>query len=387
MATPAKPASPQPSRAPAAGPHFLADLYTFKWSELSFRLATVSAAAVALCLFAGVLAGHPGAGLIAGGGAFTVGFGPNQRISDSRLIPMIAAMLGTSVAAFIGTIAGHRDYSLLIAAGVFAVIFGILTTRHTGLAWVGQQSAVALLVSSAFQADTKGAAIRAALIAAGGLVQVIITSAGLRLIPDLHKDFMIMARSLVESVRAEDLDLARRWRDLTEVLPALPAHEATVYSLRLLVTILLATEVYRRLGIQSGYWIPMTALLVQKPAAAESVTRAAARVLGTIAGAWLGSLFIAHIVPQPVYLAAITAVFALLAYATNSVNYGLFTAALTGYIVFLLSLNEIPGPVIAHRRAWCTAVGAAIAVAIHADAVLRRRCAAYLWQDCPDKAA
>lgn len=144
---------------------------------------------------------------------------------------------------------------------------------------------------------------------------------------------------------------------------------------------------YRQLGIQSGYWIPMTALLVQKPAAAESLTRAAARVLGTLAGAWLGSLFIAHIAPQPVYLAAMAAVFALLAYATNAVNYGLFTAALTGYIVFLLSLNEIPGPVIAHRRAWCTAVGAAIALVIHADALLRRRCDVYLWQDCPDEAA
>lgn len=386
MATSANSGKVGPALAPA-GPHFLADLYTFNWSSFTFRLPAVSAAAVAVCLFAGVFAGHPGAGLVAGGGAFTVGFGPNQRISDSRLIPMIAAMLGTSVAAFVGTIAGHRDYTLLMAAGIFAVIYGILTTRHSGLAWVGQQSAVALLVSSAFEADTKGAVMRAGLIAAGGLVQLIITSAGLRLIPHLHRDFMIMARSLVDSVRTDELDFARSWRGLAEVLPALPAHEATVYSLRLLVTILLATEVYRRLGIQSGYWIPMTALLVQKPAAAESVTRAAARVLGTLAGAWLGSLFIAHIVPQPVYLAAITALFALLAYATNAVNYGLFTAALTGYIVFLLSLNQIPGPMIAHRRAWCTALGAAIAVAIHADALLRRRCAVYLWQDCPDKAA
>ena len=70
-------------------------------------------------------------------------------------------------------------------------------------------------------------------------------------------------------------------------------------------------------------------------------------------------------------LAAITAIFALLALATNAVNYALFTTCLTGYIVFLLSLNEIPGSVIAHRRMWCTALGGLIAVAFHADALFR----------------
>jgi hypothetical protein len=67
----------------------------------------------------------------------------------------------------------------------------------------------------------------------------------------------------------------------------------------------------------------------------------------------------------------VATLFALLAFATNSVNYGLFAACLTGYIVFLLSLNQIPGPEIAHRRAWCTILGGVIAVIVHLDAVRR----------------
>jgi hypothetical protein len=358
---------------PPAGPHYFADLYRFDWSAFRFRLPLVSAAAVALCLFAGILAGHPGAGLIAGGGAFTVGFGPNQRIADSRLIPMMGALLATSAATLAGTVAGHKDYWLLIAAAIMAIVYAVLTTRHTGLAWVGQQSAVALLVASAFPTGPEPALIRAGLVAAGGLVQLLVSSAGLRLIPNLHRDFLTMASGLLNSVLPEDRSIRGVLRALPQAMPALSPNQATVYALRLLVTILLATEVYRRIGMQSGYWIPMTALLVQKPAWSESFTRASLRVLGTLAGAWLGSLFIAHIAPRPEVLAAITAAFALLAYATNAVNYGLFTASLTGYIVFLLSLNEIPGAVIAHRRAWCTAAGAAIALAIHADALLRRR--------------
>lgn len=355
------------------GPHFFADLYSFDWSAFRFELPLVSASAVALCLFTGIAVGHPGGGLIAGGGAFTVGFGPNQRIADSRLIPMIAAAIATSFAALAGTVAGHRDYWLLVAAGACALIYGVLTTRHAGLAWVGQQAAVALLVSSAFPAGLRPSLERAGLIAAGGMVQLVVTSAGLKLLPDLQKDVWTVASSLLDAVRQEGGPVRQLLREIPLTVPAFSASEAAGYSLRLLITILLATEVYRRLGIQSGYWIPMTALLVQKPAWAESLTRAAARVLGTLAGAWLGSLFIAHIAPRPAYLAATAAVFALLAYATNAVNYALFTTALTGYIVFLLSLNQIPGYEIAHRRGWCTAIGAGIAVLIHADALLRLR--------------
>lgn len=351
----------------------LTDLYSFKWSEFTLRVPLVSAVAVAVCLFAGILAGHPGAGLIAGGGAFTVGFGANQCISDSRLIPMFGAVLATSTAALAGTVAGHRDLWLLVAAAGSAVLYGILTARNAGLAWVGQQAFVAMIVASAFPTGTEAALQRAGLIAAGGIVQVLFTSAGLRMMPNLRKDFLAMASSLLTSVQEEDYDLVRRFRHLPQDLPMLQAHQAFGYSLRLLLTAVAATEVYRQLGMQSGYWIPMTALLVQRQGFVETFTRALGRILGTLAGAWLGSLFIAHVVPSPAVLASIAAAFALLAYCTNAVNYGLFTACLTGYIVFLLSLNQIPGPLIAHRRAWCTALGAAIAIAFHLDGLLRRR--------------
>jgi hypothetical protein len=367
MASPANPLQ----LAPVSRLAWLAGLYTFQWSEYQLRLPLVSAAAVAVCLFAGILAGHPGGGLIAGGGAFTVGFGANQRIADSRLIPMMAAVFATSTAALAGTVAGHRDYWLLVAAGLSAIIYGILSTRNAGVAWVGQHAFVALIVASAFPSGTRGALDRAGLIAAGGIVQVLFTSAGLRLMPDLRKDIFTLASSLFSSVYEEDWAIAQRLRQIPQFFPTLSRHQAFGYSLRLLLTTLAATEVYRRLGMQSGYWIPMTALLVQRPLPADTFTRTAGRIFGTLAGAWLGSLFIAHVAPRPEVLAAITAIFALLAFATNAVNYGLYSAALTGYIVFLLSLNEIPGSIIAHRRAWCTALGGLIALLAHADALLR----------------
>lgn len=353
--------------------HFLADVYSFEWSAFSFRLPLVSAGAVAFCLFAGILAGHPGGGLIAGGGAFTVGFGANQRIADSRLIPMIVAVIAISITTLIGTVAGHNDYWLVLAAGLLAFVYGMLTARHAGLSWVGQQASIALLVASAFPTGPTPAFTRAGLLAAGGVIQILFTSVGLRLFPSLRKDLLAIATSVFNSVQDQQREFLRRIRELPHAMPALPTKAALGYSLRLVLTMTVATEVYHRVGIQSGYWIPMTALLVQKPAFFETLARAAARILGTLAGAWVCSLLIAHLSPSPIVLAALTSLFALLAFATNSVNYGLFTACLTAYIVFLLSLNQLPAPLIAHRRAWCTILGGIIALIIHLDALRRNR--------------
>lgn len=371
-AAPANTAAP-PRSATVTPPHFFADLYSLGWSKFRFRLPLVSAGAVALCLFAGVFAGHPGAGLVAGGGAFTVGFGPNQRINDSRLIPMMAAVLGVAVATLLGTVVGHHGYELLIAAGAFAFVYGVLTARHTGLSWAAQQSSIALLVASAFPSGLDFALIRAGLLAAGGIVQILASTAGLSLMRDLPRDALVIPVAIYQSIEEQNRELARRLRRLPKTLPALSRVRTLKYATRLSLTVLIATEVYRRIGIQSGYWIAITALLVQKPAFYETLTRAAARVGGTIAGAYLGSLIIAHVAPQPWVLALATALFAFASYVTNPVNYGIFSACITGYIVFLLSLNEIPGPVIAHRRAWCTALGALIAVIIHLDALRRHR--------------
>jgi hypothetical protein len=327
----------------------------------------VSTAAVALCLIVGILAGHPGGALIAAGGALTIGFGANQRISDSRLLPMLFAIFGMATAALVGTLAGHEGFALIAASAGSAAIYGVLTIRHAGLAWVGQQASVALFVASAFPTGPKHAFIRAGLIVLGGTVQVVLTSAGLHLMPELRKDLWSIYHSLYEQ-RRETLN---RIYSLPSELPASDRKQAVVYALRLVVTVSLASEVYRRLGVQSGYWIPMTALLVQKPAFFETLNRALARVGGTLAGATLATLLASHLHLSVWSLAGLTTFFAFWCFATNAVNYALFSVCITSYIVFLLSLNQIPGPELAHRRAACTAAGALIALIIHLDALRR----------------
>jgi hypothetical protein len=374
VATPsiAAPVTGQQTVRPA---HFYADLYTFNWNSLEFRLPAVCASAVAFCLSVGIAVGHPGAALIAGGGALTIGFGANQRIADSRVVPMVLATVWMGVATLVGTLAGHRGYAILIASAVAAAVYGFLTVRTAGLAWVGQQAAVTLFVSSAFPQTPRGALERAGLIMLGGLIHMVFTTAALHLMPELRTDLLAIPVSVYQTVHSQRLEFLRRLEIVPKALPAPERGAAMIYAVRLLITVAAATGLYLKLGIQSGYWIPMTALLVQKPAFFETLNRATMRVGGTLAGAWLATLAAAYLHPTHWWLAGLAALFAFWAFATNSVNYGVFSLFLTGYIVFLLSLNAMPSPEIAHRRALCTVAGAIIALIIHIDALRRHRAA------------
>ncbi|WP_263384022.1 FUSC family protein [Granulicella arctica] len=362
---------------------YFADLYTFDWTHLYLRVPLICSISIALCLVTGVLVGHPSAGLIAGGGAMTVGFGINQRIADSRLWPMIAATIVMFLSTVAGMIVGHRGLTLLAAAAAWSFIYGLLTARAAGISWVGQQAVVTLLVTSAFPADLYHAFIRGLLILLGGGLQILVTSLFLKLLPELKNNLLQLPYAggvsvnhllhIEEPDRIDRRTLLTQLRAIPKALPRLSQATSFGYALRLAITVTLAAEVYRRAGVQSGYWIPMTALLVQKPAFFETLTRALLRIGGTLVGAVLSTFFLVHIHPDPIYLAILAAAFAFCAYATNTVNYGLFTLCLTSYIVFLLSLNQLPGALIAHRRAVCTITGGLIALAIHLDALRRHK--------------
>ncbi|MFZ0661734.1 MAG: FUSC family protein [Acidobacteriaceae bacterium] len=352
---------------PIAG--YLNDSYVFNWRKQTFAGDLVFVVPIAFCLGLGLAVGHPAAGMIAGGGAMTVGFGAKQSIDRSRLLPMIFASVGMAFSVFVGMVAGHRSFMLVVVAAFWAFGYGMLTSRPGGYGWVGQQCVVMLLVGSAFPFSARMALVRALLVLAGGAVQVLWSSAALRLFRQLGQNLVDISRYL----REEELALRAAMIQVAATVRQRRFRGSTVpYALRLAVTVGVSTEIDRRLHFASGYWIPMTAVLVLKPGLADTVSRAVARTLGTILGAWALSVVIIHFAPSLVVVAAITVLFAWLSYATLNVNYALFAACLTGYIVFLLSLAQIPGVEIAHRRAFCTAVGGALALAVRL-VVLRRR--------------
>lgn len=340
---------------------FFADSTVFEWRNESLRADLIFAIPIAICLAIGVGIGHPAVGLVTAGGAMTAGFGHKQCIHRSHLLPMIFVTVGMAFSGFVGVLIGHENLLLPFIAALWGFGYGMLTARPGGYGWVGQQCVITFLVASAFPAPLRAAGIRALLLLAGGVLQLLVSSALLHIFGDLRSRLFQLEHYLREeqrALRSAVMETAESLRQLRFVNSAIP------YSLRLAVVVGIGTELYRRLHYPSGYWIPMTALLVLKPAVTDTVSRAIARAMGTIGGAVLVSFALAHVQPLPAILAAFTALFAWLSYGLLYVNYALYSTCITGYIVFLLSLDQLPGPEIAQRRAFCTLVGAAISLTV-----------------------
>jgi uncharacterized membrane protein YccC len=354
----------------AAPSSILTDSTIFRWEKQTLPSDLILTLAVTICLGAGIATGHPVAGMIAAGGAVNTGFGRKQCIDRSSLVPMIFVTIGMAFSGFVGVLLGHENLLLVFASSLWAFGYGMLTTRPGGYSWVGQQCVITFLVASAFPAPFKDAVDRGLLLFAGGALQLVSSSILFRLFRELGTRLFQLTRYAREeeaAFRAALIETAQSVRQLRFVNSALP------YSLRLAVTIGIATEIYRRLHYPSGYWIPMTALLVLKPGVTDTVSRAIARMLGTMCGAIAVSFCLAHLHPTVLVLAAFTVLFAWLAFGILNVNYALFSVAITGYIVFLLALNEIPGPTIAARRTFCTALGGLLALCVRLTVISYKR--------------
>jgi len=355
---------------PAAAHGLLHDSTVFQWQNLTLRADLIFTLPIALCLAIGLAIGHPGVGLVAAGGAVNTGFGQKHRIDGSELVPMILVTFGMAFSGFVGVLLGHENALLPLVAALWAFGYGMLTSRPEGYAWVGQQCVITFLVASAFPAPLNAAAARGLLLLAGGVMQLVLSSLLLRVFHKLRDRLFELAcyfrdeRAAFLVALAETAQSVRQRRFLNSAMP---------YALRLAATVGLSTEIYRRLHYPSGYWIPMTAMLVLKPGLTDTVSRAIARVVGTMCGAIVLSFLLAHMNPAPVTLAAFTVLFAWLAYGLVNVNYALFSMAITGYIVFLLSLNEVPGPTIAIHRTVSTALGGAIALCTRVIVISYRR--------------
>jgi hypothetical protein len=266
----------------AAPHHFLTDSTVFRWENQTLRSDLILCVPIAICLGVGIVAGHPAAGMVAAGGASNTGFGQKQLIDDSYLLPMIFVTFGMAFSGSMGVVLGHESLPLVFVAALWAFGYGMLMTRPVGYNWVGQQCVVTFLVASAFPASASAAVDRGLLLFAGGALQLIVSSLLLDLFHDLRVRLFLLTRYLCEEESAlrcalrETAESVRQLRFLNSALP---------YSIRLAVTVGIATEIYRRLHYQSGYWIPMTALLVLKPDLIDTASRAIARTLGTMCGA------------------------------------------------------------------------------------------------------
>jgi uncharacterized membrane protein YccC len=118
----------------------------------------------------------------------------------------------------------------------------------------------------------------------------------------------------------------------------------------------------RHFAADRGYWIPLTAALVLKPDFQTTFVRGFARIGGTIIGAVIATLLLAALRGHEVLEMAGILVAAAAAYLTFFPNYGLFTVAITSFVVLVLHLRGLPGTTTIESRLLDTLAGGTLAM-------------------------
>ncbi|GMA65416.1 hypothetical protein GCM10025859_58560 [Alicyclobacillus fastidiosus] len=134
------------------------------------------------------------------------------------------------------------------------------------------------------------------------------------------------------------------------------------HAVRVFFTLAIALIISRILALPHGYWLPLTTVIILKPDFTATFSRGVARILGTIVGIFVATLLIdisgrSH--PAGIVLIVL---YACAMYTVVNFNYALFTCALTGEIVVLLSFFQQTPPFVAMTaRLAATVIGSCLA--------------------------
>ena len=115
---------------------------------------------------------------------------------------------------------------------------------------------------------------------------------------------------------------------------------------------------------EHGFWIPLTVLFVLRPEYGTTFDRLVLRGTGTVVGLVLATALSEWLAGDGVAIAIVLTVATGLAYGMLTVQYALFTTAITTYAVLLA--DTLGGPAIddAAKRGAATLVGITITLAL-----------------------
>jgi uncharacterized membrane protein YccC len=135
---------------------------------------------------------------------------------------------------------------------------------------------------------------------------------------------------------------------------------AARHALRFGTALALGVAVYHLADLHDhGYWVPLTILFVMRPERDESYRRIVLRAVGTAVGLVIATA-LAELIGSDLVDGILLAIAIALAYGLLTVQYALFTTAITVFVVLLTDTVGEPALEAAGQRALGTAVGLAI---------------------------
>jgi len=157
------------------------------------------------------------------------------------------------------------------------------------------------------------------------------------------------------------------------------------HAVRLSVCVAVADAITRGIDWQRSYWMPMTVAVILKPDFTTTVSRGILRLGGTFAGLGLATVLY-HICPEKaVAEIVLVGTFTLMLRSIGPANYGVFSVAVSGLIVFLIAVTGIAPKSVISQRAVNTLAGGVLAlVAYGAWPTWERRQASEILADFLD---
>jgi len=216
------------------------------------------------------------------------------------------------------------------------------------LSIAGLSVALAMLIAQGLAIGPTHA-LRALLLAsAGGLLQVVF-SLLVYAVGDREEKAAASGWSTREALRALAANLTLRSRSAR-------------HALRFGAALAAAVAAYWLLGMhEHGFWIPLTVLFVLRPERDETFRRLILRVVGTVGGLVVATALSLWLHADGVALALALTFATALSYGMLTVQYALFTAAITTYAVLLADTLGESALHAAGQRALATAIGIVIA--------------------------
>ena len=182
---------------PTAARQLITSMLTVDWSQFEALAGLRCAIGVSIPLLTGLAIDQPLVGVFGAAGAVGVGFGSFQGAYRGRAAVMMLAAVAMAFSVFFGSLAGQSTAATIALAGLWAFAGGLVVALGQGASYVGLQSIVALLIAGGYPSDLEGAALRASLVLAGGIVQIFL----LVVIWPLRR-FAIERRSLAAAYRS-----------------------------------------------------------------------------------------------------------------------------------------------------------------------------------------
>jgi hypothetical protein len=283
-----------------------------------------------------------------GTGALLAGFPGLDAPARTRAAWQAACAPLIGLAAALGVLTGSSALPAIFAIAVVGAAAGYCFSVSLRFSIAGLSIALALVIAQDLPLDLGDIGPAFLLATAGGLLQAAFS-----------------ACVWVAGDRSEEGG-AEGW-DTRAALDALRSNLSLSltsfrHGLRFGAALAAGVSVYWLIGMhEHGFWIPLTILFVLRPEKKETFRRLVLRAVGTAVGLVLATALAEWLGGSGVSVAVVLTVATAFAYGLLTVQYALFTAAITTYAVLLADSIGETALHAAGQRALATAIGIAIA--------------------------